>query len=42
MDIRRDVLMRNLKITLVDMQDFTAGASSRNSKLALGRIRYLA
>jgi len=40
--IAREAAMRNLKIALVDMQDFSAGTSSRSSKLAHGGIRYLA
>ncbi|MBA7592720.1 Aerobic glycerol-3-phosphate dehydrogenase [subsurface metagenome] len=34
--------MRGLKVAIVDMQDFSAGTSSRSSKLAHGGIRYLA
>ncbi|MHA1147069.1 MAG: glycerol-3-phosphate dehydrogenase/oxidase [Promethearchaeota archaeon] len=40
--IAREAAMRNLKVALIDMQDFAAGTSSRSSKLAHGGIRYLA
>ncbi|MHA1292235.1 MAG: glycerol-3-phosphate dehydrogenase/oxidase [Promethearchaeota archaeon] len=40
--VAREAAMRNLKVALVDMQDFAAGTSSRSSKLAHGGIRYLA
>ncbi|NVM37740.1 MAG: glycerol-3-phosphate dehydrogenase/oxidase [Candidatus Lokiarchaeota archaeon] len=40
--VAREASMRNLKVALVDMQDFAAGTSSRSSKLAHGGIRYLA
>ena len=40
--VAREAAMRDLKIALVDMQDFAAGTSSRSSKLAHGGIRYLA
>lgn len=39
--VAREAAMRNLKVALVDMQDFAAGTSSRSSKLAHGGIRYL-
>ncbi|MCJ7651519.1 MAG: glycerol-3-phosphate dehydrogenase/oxidase [Candidatus Lokiarchaeota archaeon] len=39
--IAREASMRNLKVALLDMQDFAAGTSSRSSKLAHGGIRYL-
>lgn len=37
----REAAMRNLKVALVEMQDFAGGTSSRSSKLAHGGIRYL-
>jgi glycerol-3-phosphate dehydrogenase len=40
--IAREASMRNLKVAIIDMQDFAAGTSSRSSKLAHGGIRYLA
>ncbi len=40
--VAREASMRGLKVALVDMQDFSAGTSSRSSKLAHGGIRYLA
>ena len=39
--VAREAAMRELKVALVDMQDFAAGTSSRSSKLAHGGIRYL-
>ena len=39
--VAREAAMRNLKVAIVDMQDFAAGTSSRSSKLAHGGIRYL-
>jgi glycerol-3-phosphate dehydrogenase len=39
--VAREAAMRDLKIAIVDMQDFSAGTSSRSSKLAHGGIRYL-
>ncbi len=39
--VAREAAMRNLKVAVVDMQDFAAGTSSRSSKLAHGGIRYL-
>ncbi|HEY0089296.1 MAG TPA: FAD-dependent oxidoreductase, partial [Candidatus Lokiarchaeia archaeon] len=39
--VAREAAMRNLKVCLVEMQDFAAGTSSRSSKLAHGGIRYL-
>lgn len=40
--VAREAAMRDLKVALVEMQDFGAGTSSRSSKLAHGGIRYLA
>ncbi|MFO8019888.1 MAG: glycerol-3-phosphate dehydrogenase/oxidase [Promethearchaeia archaeon] len=40
--VAREAVMRDLKVALVEMQDFAAGTSSRSSKLAHGGIRYLA
>lgn len=39
--VAREAAMRNLKTAIVDKQDFSAGTSSRSSKLAHGGIRYL-
>jgi glycerol-3-phosphate dehydrogenase len=39
--IAREATLRGLKVACVDMQDFSAGTSSRSSKLAHGGIRYL-
>ncbi|MFX0080754.1 MAG: FAD-dependent oxidoreductase [Candidatus Hodarchaeota archaeon] len=39
--VAREASMRNLKVAVVDKQDFAAGTSSRSSKLAHGGIRYL-
>jgi len=39
--VAREAAMRSLKTAIVDMQDFSAGTSSRSSKLAHGGIRYL-
>ncbi|MFX1434232.1 MAG: FAD-dependent oxidoreductase, partial [Promethearchaeota archaeon] len=39
--VAREAAMRGLKTAIVDMQDFSAGTSSRSSKLAHGGIRYL-
>ncbi|MGB5912081.1 MAG: glycerol-3-phosphate dehydrogenase/oxidase [Promethearchaeia archaeon] len=39
--VAREAAMRGLKTAVVDMQDFSAGTSSRSSKLAHGGIRYL-
>jgi len=39
--IVREAAMRDLRVAIVDMQDFAAGTSSRSSKLAHGGIRYL-
>ena len=39
--VAREAAMRDLKVAIVDMQDFSAGTSSRSSKLAHGGIRYL-
>ena len=40
--VAREAAMRGLKVACIDMQDFSAGTSSRSSKLAHGGIRYLA
>jgi len=40
--VAREAAMRNLKVAVVDMQDFAAGTSSRSTKLAHGGIRYIA
>jgi glycerol-3-phosphate dehydrogenase len=40
--VAREAAMRGLKVAIVDMQDFSAGTSSRSSKLAHGGIRYIA
>jgi glycerol-3-phosphate dehydrogenase len=34
--VAREAAMRGLKVAIVDMQDFSAGTSSRSSKLAHG------
>ncbi|MFX1353725.1 MAG: FAD-dependent oxidoreductase, partial [Promethearchaeota archaeon] len=39
--VAREAAMRGLTVAIVDMQDFSAGTSSRSSKLAHGGIRYL-
>ncbi|MFX1586857.1 MAG: FAD-dependent oxidoreductase, partial [Promethearchaeota archaeon] len=39
--VAREAVMRRLKTAIVDMQDFSAGTSSRSSKLAHGGLRYL-
>jgi glycerol-3-phosphate dehydrogenase len=39
--VAREASMRDLKVALIEMQDFAAGTSSRSSKLAHGGIRYL-
>jgi len=39
--VAREAAMRGLKVAIVDMQDFSAGTSSRSSKLAHGGIRYI-
>ena len=39
--VAREAAMRGLKVAIVDMQDFSAGTSSRSSKLGHGGIRYL-
>ena len=39
--VAREATMRDLKVALIEMQDFAAGTSSRSSKLAHGGIRYL-
>ncbi|MFW9947163.1 MAG: glycerol-3-phosphate dehydrogenase/oxidase [Candidatus Odinarchaeota archaeon] len=39
--VAREASMRSLKTAILDMQDFSAGTSSRSSKLAHGGIRYL-
>ena len=40
--IAREAAMRNLNVAVVDMQDFSAGTSSRSTKMAHGGIRYIA
>jgi len=40
--VAREAAMRNLKVAIVDMQDFAAGTSSRSTKLAHGGLRYIA
>ena len=40
--VARDAAMRGLKTYLIDQQDFSAGTSSRSSRLLHGGIRYLA
>lgn len=39
--IALDAVTRGLKVALVDMQDFSAGTSSRSTKLIHGGLRYL-
>ncbi len=39
--VAREAAMRNLKVALLEKQDFAGGTSSRSSKLAHGGIRYL-
>ncbi|MRH43908.1 FAD-dependent oxidoreductase [Aquibacillus halophilus] len=39
--IALDAANRGMKVTLVDMQDFAAGTSSRSTKLVHGGLRYL-
>lgn len=39
--IAREAAMRNLKVAIVDMQDFAAGTSSRSTKMAHGGLRYI-
>ncbi|MFX1326196.1 MAG: glycerol-3-phosphate dehydrogenase/oxidase [Promethearchaeota archaeon] len=39
--VAREATMRNLKVAVLEMQDFSSGTSSRSSKLAHGGIRYL-
>src|SRR5688572_6076132 len=39
--IALDAASRNLKVLLVEMQDFAAGTSSRSTKLIHGGLRYL-
>ncbi|TES97039.1 MAG: glycerol-3-phosphate dehydrogenase/oxidase, partial [Promethearchaeota archaeon] len=39
--IAREAAMRNLSVAVVDMQDFSAGTSSRSTKMAHGGIRYI-
>jgi glycerol-3-phosphate dehydrogenase len=39
--VAREAAIRDLRVALIDMQDFAAGTSSRSSKLAHGGIRYL-
>ncbi len=40
--IAREAAMKNLKVAIVDMQDFAAGTSSRSTKMAHGGFRYIA
>ncbi|MHA1669180.1 MAG: glycerol-3-phosphate dehydrogenase/oxidase [Promethearchaeota archaeon] len=40
--IAREASMRDLKVALLDMQDFAAGTSSRSTKMAHGGLRYIA
>ncbi|MFX0074101.1 MAG: FAD-dependent oxidoreductase [Candidatus Hermodarchaeota archaeon] len=40
--VAREAAMRNLKVAIVDMQDFAAGTSSRSTKMAHGGLRYIA
>ncbi len=39
--IALDAMLRGLKVGLVEMQDFSAGTSSRSTKLVHGGLRYL-
>ena len=39
--IALDASLRGMKVALVDMQDFSAGTSSRSTKLIHGGLRYL-
>ncbi len=39
--VARDAALRGLRVGLVDMQDFSAGTSSRSSRLLHGGLRYL-
>ncbi len=39
--VAREAAMRNLKVAIVDMQDFAAGTSSRSTKMAHGGLRYI-
>ncbi len=39
--IARDATLRGLKVILLEKKDFACGASSKNSKLAHGGLRYL-
>jgi len=39
--IAREAAMRNLSVAVVDMQDFSAGTSSRSTKMAHGGLRYI-
>ena len=39
--VARDAAMRGLRVGLVDRQDFSAGTSSRSSRLLHGGLRYL-
>ncbi|UCC21168.1 MAG: glycerol-3-phosphate dehydrogenase/oxidase [Promethearchaeota archaeon] len=39
--VAREAAMRNLKVACIDMQDFSAGTSSRSSKMAHGGLRYI-
>lgn len=40
--VAREAAMRGLNVSVIEMQDFAAGTSSRSSNLAHGGIRYLA
>ena len=40
--VARDAAMRGLRTCIIDQQDFSAGTSSRSSRLLHGGIRYLA
>ncbi|MDF2859687.1 MAG: glycerol-3-phosphate dehydrogenase, partial [Neobacillus sp.] len=39
--IALDAAARGMKVAIVDMQDFSAGTSSRSTKLVHGGLRYL-
>ncbi|MFX1364277.1 MAG: FAD-dependent oxidoreductase [Promethearchaeota archaeon] len=39
--IAREATMRGLTVACIDMQDFSAGTSSRSSKMAHGGLRYI-
>ncbi len=40
--IARDAALRGLSVVLLEKEDFASGASSTNSKLVHGGVRYLA